>query len=78
MYECFACTYVYVQCTCLVPTEARMEVASTGAVVTDSCEPHCGLWESNPGHLQKQVPSTVEPSLQPQMKTFGVVAWSMS
>lgn len=60
------------------PQEARLEVASTGAGVTESCEPLCGLRESNRGHLQKQVPSTIEPSLQPQMKTFDAVAQSMS
>jgi hypothetical protein len=39
--------------------------------VTDSCEPPCGDWESNPHPLEEQsVLLTAEPSLKPPMGLF--------
>ena len=45
-------------------TPACLKIASDP--ITDSCEPHCGCWELNPGPLEKQpVLLPAEPPLQP-------------
>lgn len=63
-YECFACMYVWVPLTCLVPMENRKGgYPRTG--IADICKPPCGYWESSLGPLQEQqVFSTTKPSLQ--------------
>ena len=38
---------------------------------TNGCEPPCGCWELNSGHLEEQsVLLITEPSLQPQTKSL--------
>lgn len=63
-YEYFTCIYVCVPHVCLVPIEEGVGIPRT--VVTDSCELPYGLWERNPGPLEKQpLLLTAEPSPQP-------------
>ena len=40
-------------------------------LITDGCEPPCGGWELNSGHLEEQAMLlTSEPSLQPLLFSF--------
>jgi hypothetical protein len=60
-------------CLCTMCTQAwcpqRSEDGSQETGVGDSCEPPCGLWESNPG-LQEFL--TAEQSLQPLLFFFNL------
>ena len=55
-----------VHCSCLQTHQKR-----TSDPITDGCEPPCGCWELNSGHLEEQsVLLTSEPSLQPAFVLF--------
>lgn len=65
-YGCFDCMRVYALHVCLVPVEARKYRQIPGPGLTNDCEPSRGLWELNPGPLQKQSVLSTETSLQPE------------
>lgn len=63
------CEYVWALCSLLVLVEVRN---STGPRVMGGREPPCRCWELGLGSLrEQQVPSTTEPSLQPQCFCFS-------
>lgn len=55
--------------TCVVcPRRSEEDVESSGHQVTDSCEPPCGCWGSNPDLWKSSlVLLTPEPSFQPSV-----------
>lgn len=64
---CFACMYVLyrVHIWCLQRLEKG--IGSPRTEVIEGCGLTCGCWELNRSHQQeRQVPSTAEPSVQPQ------------
>lgn len=66
-------TFLYVQLVHTVPLGARRGHCFPRTEITDTCEPHPGLWELNPHLLQEQVLLTAEPSFQlPKWKYFKV------
>jgi hypothetical protein len=55
------CLHVSVHDVYVVPSEVRSGLQKLGAGVTDSCEPPCGFWASDPSPLKEL--STTEPSV---------------
>ena len=60
-YGTCVCLSLCMHITCVYP-EVRKGVRSPGTEITDSCEPPCGHWESNPGPLQEQALLTTKSS----------------
>lgn len=71
----FVCMHVSVPCECLVPSRVRIGLWVPWAALINSCEYFCGLWESNPGPLARQViffNLTVHPALILLCFTFNL------